>query len=193
MPVLCAPVIVFARTWYSDAMDFSKNLQTKRLALGPVALRDFSFFVHLVGDARVRRFLGGPVPWLQRLRQFGVYRQGHPKVGFWVVRTRCRNRAVGLVVLSPHKDGKDYEVSYQFHPLFWGQGFAREATARAVDHALNDLGLQRVIAETQTENAASCRMLEGLGFTEVMRLSRFGALQAIYSRSRRTVQESIAP
>ncbi|QBX99867.1 N-acetyltransferase [Rhodophyticola sp. CCM32] len=113
-------------------MDFSKSLQTERLALSPVASRDLIFFVRLVGDARVRQFLGGPVPWLQRLRQFRTYRQGHPKIGIWVARTSGREDAVGLVVLSPHKDGEDYEISYQFRPKFWGKGLACEATARVV-------------------------------------------------------------
>lgn len=166
-------------------MDFSKNLRTERLALRPVALWDIIFFLRLVGDVRVRQFLGGPVPWRQGVRQFRTYRQRHPKVGIWVVRTIDRPSAIGLVVLSPHKDGEDYEVSYQFCPMFWGKGFAAEATACVVDHALDNLGLQRVIAETQTENAASCKMLERLGFIEKARLSRFGALQAIYARPRK--------
>lgn len=168
-------------------MDFSKNLQTERLALSPVALRDLVFFVRLVGDVRVRQYLGGPMPWPQRLKQFRAYRQGHPKVGIWAVRAIGCHSAIGLVVLSPHKDGEDYEVSYQFRPAFWGKGFAAEATACVVDHALNELGLRRVIAETQTENAASCKMLEGLGFIEEARLSRFGALQSIYARTEQTV------
>jgi len=39
-------------------MDFSKNLRTERFALRPVALWDIIFFLRLVGDVRVRQFLG---------------------------------------------------------------------------------------------------------------------------------------
>ena len=180
---VCALAVVAAQMCYCNAMDFLKNLRTERLVLNPVALRDLMFFVRLVGDVRVRQFLGGPMPWPQRLNQFRAYHQDHPKVGIWVVRTIVRQSAIGLIVLSPHKDGEDYEVSYQFRPTFWGEGFATEATACVVDHALNDLSFQRVIAETQTENTSSCKMLEGLGFIEETRLRRFGALQAIYVRT----------
>lgn len=163
-------------------MNFSKRLRTERLVLQPVVLWDIIFFLRLVADVRVRQYLGAPVPLRQGMTQFSAYRQGHPKVGIWAVRRTSKPGAIGLVVLSPHKDGEDYEVSYQFRQKLWGQGFACEATARVVEHALNDLGLPRVIAETQTENAASCKMLESLGFIEEKRLSRFGALQAIYAR-----------
>jgi ribosomal-protein-alanine N-acetyltransferase len=166
-----------------DAMDISKDLQTERISLGPVAFRDLTFFLRLVGNTSVRQFLGGPMPWRQRVRQFRAYRQGHPNVGIWIVRPLARQQAMGLLVLSPHKDGADYEISYQFHPVFWGNGFATEATARIVDHALNDLRLPRVIAETQTANAASCRLLSRLGFAEEKRLNRFGAEQAIFVRA----------
>lgn len=164
-------------------MVFSKILHTDRLVLGPIDLRDSPFFFRLLGDAEVRRYLGGPVPWRRRLRQFSAYRQGAPHVGIWIVRPRGRRQALGLIVLSPHKDGAEYEVSYQFRPTAWGQGFAREATARVVAHAFSDTGLQRVIAETQAANAASCTLLKRLGFTEDRRLTRFGALQVLYARS----------
>ena len=100
-----------------------------------------------------------------------------------MVRPQRQDAAIGLMVLNPHKDGADYEVSYIFSHSSWGQGFATEATAQIVDHALNDLGLKRVIAETQSANAASCRMLAKLGFSEEARLERFGAEQVIFARS----------
>lgn len=165
-------------------MNIAPNLQTDRLALAPIELIDFIFFWRLVGNKSVRQFLGGTVPWRRRFSQFRQYLRGHPKVGIWVVKPHKQKTAIGLIVLSPHKDGAGYEVSYEFHPASWGQGLACEATACVVDHAISDLGLQKVIAETQSENAASCRMLKRLGFTEENRLERFGAQQIIYSKSK---------
>jgi [ribosomal protein S5]-alanine N-acetyltransferase len=72
-------------------------------------------------------------------------------------------------------------LSYEFHPDAWGHGYATEATRRALDFALNDLAFERLIAETQTANSASCRLLERLGMKEERRIQRFGAEQAIYA------------
>ncbi len=164
-------------------MIIAPHLWTERLTLAPMKLGDVLFFWNLVGNVTVRRFLGGPVPGRRRLAQFQHYLDGHPGVGNWVVRRQKQKAAIGLLELSPHKNGTDYEVSYQFKPSSWGHGFAREATACVVDHAIHDLGLQRVIAETQSANAASCRMLSGLGFVAETRLERFGVEQVIFAKS----------
>jgi len=50
-----------------------------------------------------------------------------------------------------------------------------------LDFALNDLAFERLIAETQSANSASCNLLEKLGMTEVRRVERFGAQQSIYA------------
>lgn len=161
-------------------MNIAPCLETERLTLVPMTPRDLFFFWSLLGSAEVRRFLGGPVPWRGRIAQFRQYLVGQPGIGSWVVKRQGQKNAIGLMVLSPHKDGGDYEVSYAFLPASWGQGFAREATTCVVEHAIQDVGLARVIAETQSANLASCRLLSSVGFAEESRLVRFGAQQIIF-------------
>jgi ribosomal-protein-alanine N-acetyltransferase len=86
-----------------------------------------------------------------------------------------------LIELGTHKDGEEYEISYQFHPNYWGNGFAYEAAAAVIQHAFNQLELDQVIAETQSANQASCALLQRLGMTEMKRISRFGAQQIIFA------------
>lgn len=98
----------------------------------------------------------------------------------WLVETREAQHPIGLIFISHHADGEDYELSYQFHPDAWGFGYATEAAKRVIEFASRDLQLKRLIAETQSTNAASRRLLERLGMKEVRRLHRFGAEQVIY-------------
>lgn len=56
------------------------------------------------------------------------------------------------------------EVGYILHPDHWGQGFAREAVAAAIDHVFATRDLDDLIADVDPENAASIRLLERLGF-----------------------------
>ena len=163
------------------AMKFADQLRTERLSLHPVRRRDFLFFCKLVGDKRVRRYLGGPVDWRQQVPRFRQYLAVPNYVGVWVVRLSTRNQPIGLVELGPHKDGNDYEISYQFNSTFWGQGFAKEAIQATISHALNDAGLRRIIAETQSANSASCRLLTAQGMVEVERIERFGEEQIIFA------------
>ncbi|WP_353314223.1 GNAT family N-acetyltransferase [Shimia sp. NS0008-38b] len=162
-------------------MLISQTLETPRLILRPVSARDFLFFWRLVGNEDVRRFLGGPVPWTQRFARFRSYLSLPTDVGVWIVQTRQKRKQVGLIELSPHKDGEDYEMSYQFHPKWWGRGFAREAAACVIKHSLSGPRLDRIIAETQSANHASCQLLEHLKMVELKRLQRFGAEQVIFA------------
>ncbi len=162
-------------------MNFAPTLTTHRLHLRQMRLRDGLFFFRLIGNNQVRRYLGGPVPLGKRPGRLRDHLRGWREAAAWLVTTRSAPMSLGLVSLTPHKDGTDYELSYQFHPNSWGQGFAKEACARLLSHAADDLGLLRVIAETQTANTASCHLLQALGMVESRRLERFGAEQAIYT------------
>jgi len=162
-------------------MKFSEEIQTERLSLRPLRKRDLWFFCTLIGNKRVRRYLGGPVVWNQRLPRFRRYLAAPNFVGVWIVCLADRNKTIGLVELGPHKDGNDYEISYQFSPTFWGKGFANEAIEAVISHTLDETDLKRIIAETQSANLASCRLLREQGMIEIERVERFGAEQIIFT------------
>jgi ribosomal-protein-alanine N-acetyltransferase len=75
------------------------------------------------------------------------------------------------------------EVSYQLLPQWWRQGYATEVVQKIIQHAFADLALTKVVAETQTANIASCRLLEKVGMLREETLERFGAEQGIFSIS----------
>ena len=156
-------------------------MRTLRLRLRPIRKTDFLFFFRLLGNNRVREYLGGTVGWRQRFSRFKDYSATSGDVGIWVVCAVSSERPIGLVELGPHKDGKDYEVSYQFDPAYWGKGFANEAIQVVIEHALDGHGLKRVVAETQSANVASCRLLRKQGMNEISRVRRFGAEQVIFA------------
>lgn len=147
------------------------RLRTERLILRPVAEADLGFVEALIGDARVRRFLGGPVAEAARPAKARGY---VGQAGIWLV--EVEGRAQGLVFLGRHRDG-GRELSYEFHPDAWGLGYASEA-ARAV---LTRVWFGRIVAETQAGNVASRRLLERLGMQKIRRVERFGAEQVIYA------------
>ena len=71
--------------------------------------------------------------------------------------------ALGWVILI---DGKPdvKEIGYILHRAHWGQGIAREAVSRVIDHGFDDLNLRRIFADTDPENAGSISLIEHLGF-----------------------------
>ncbi len=155
-------------------------IQTIRCELTSLRSDDLECVVRLYTDVEVRRFLGGPASEEAIRSAFSVLIDPSTAVQHWAIRLRHNGAFVGVVSLGPHHDGVDTEISYQLLPEWWGRGYAKETVQAVVDYALDSLGLPRVIAETQTANAASCRLLEQLGMRLERMVERFGAEQAIY-------------
>ncbi|MFK0165526.1 GNAT family N-acetyltransferase [Rhizobium sp. NPDC090279] len=158
----------------------NRSLDTERLHLRALLSTDRAFVGELIAREEVRRFLGGPVSIAQREAAISGYFTFEEGEVVWLVETKDSRQPLGLISISRHRDGHDRELSYQFHPDAWGLGYATEAARRVLDYALRDLQLKRLIAETQSTNFASRRLLERVGMREARRLYRFGAEQIIY-------------
>jgi RimJ/RimL family protein N-acetyltransferase len=71
--------------------------------------------------------------------------------------------SVGLFVENrEHLRG---ELGWVFDPVYWGRGYATEATRILVRFGFDDLGLHRISATCHPDNAASARVLEKAGMT----------------------------
>jgi RimJ/RimL family protein N-acetyltransferase len=58
-------------------------------------------------------------------------------------------------------------VGYAIHPDYQGRGFATEATLGLIEFGFLSLGLERIVAQCDTRNSASCRVMEKAGMTRV--------------------------
>ncbi|NTH49164.1 GNAT family N-acetyltransferase [Agrobacterium rhizogenes] len=139
---------------------------------------DRTFLLALISDQNVRRFLGGVASLEQRRVAVSNYLAFNTEGTTWIVENGSRQ--IGLISIGQHQDGAGTELSYQFHPDFWGRGYAAEAAKAVKDYFLDQRGRQALVAETQTANVASRHLLEALGMKELRRLKRFGAEQILY-------------
>lgn len=142
---------------------------------------DFNDVRNLYTDPEVRKYLGG-------IREKNSIKSAMEKMlnpsrnsFYWIVREKQTGCFIGLVSLDPHHEGDYQEISYQFIPDYWGQGFATEVVGHIINFLLSELALSKIVAETQTANTASCKLLEKLGMTLERTVYRFNAEQAIYS------------
>lgn len=158
-----------------------ETLITPRCTLRPPAEEDASAIVALTIDPAVRRFLGGP-PSIERAIARAESLIAGERPHTWAVFLDDGSPScIGLVGIHRHHDGVDCELSYEFLPAVWGIGISSEAVNAVLDHAFNQLGYARLIAETQAANQPSRRLLERLGMRYERELTRFGAAQAIYA------------
>jgi ribosomal-protein-alanine N-acetyltransferase len=146
----------------------------------PLVREDHSHLVSLFTDPDARAFLGGPVDVDAASIKATAWIDSSPGTPVWAIRRMADSTFLGYVLLSPHHDKTDTEISYALLPDHWGKGYASEALSHALDHAFGVLNLGRVIAETQLRNLRSKRLLERVGMQEERRLHRFGEIQIIY-------------
>ena len=151
--------------------------------LYPLTPADTDALLRLYTDPSVRTFLGGSISTAeahQRVAALLVHSELHP---VWAIRSGDGDRSdlLGMVSLDPHYDGRDVQVSYLLLPEHQGKGHASPAVADALRYAFTALGLARVVAETQSRNVRSIRLLERVGMVFERRVIRFGAEQSIYA------------
>ena len=151
---------------------------TERCFINALQKTDFTDVKRLFVNTEVRKFLGG----IRDEESIQVLLEGalnHPFC--WVVREKHTRAFIGLVSFDLHHDGIYQEISYQLLPNWWRKGYGTEIVRIMINYALNELNLMKVVAETQTANQASCKLLERVGMELERTMIRFGAEQAFYS------------
>jgi len=144
-------------------------LDTPRLILRCLDLDDAPFFLRLVNEPSfIQNIADKGVRTLEDAREnlrngpmASYARHGH---GLWMVELKETGMPVGICGLIRRDVLDDVDVGYALLPEFCAQGYASEAAAAALAYARDALGLRRVVAVVNAENARSLRLLEKLGF-----------------------------
>ena len=101
-----------------------KKLQTLRCCLSKISKADQQDMERLYTSAQTRKFLGGALS-AQAARE-KIDRLILDREEIFAVRLKENGALLGLVYLNPYYDTPACELSYEFLPEFWGQGYACE-------------------------------------------------------------------
>ncbi|MGB3544830.1 GNAT family N-acetyltransferase, partial [Rubrivirga sp.] len=83
----------------------------------------------------------------------------------WAVTEPADDRLIGTVTLVGwDKQNRRCELGFILHPNAQGRGLASDAVRTALRFAFSEMGLARVEADVDPDNAASSRLLARLGF-----------------------------
>ena len=143
-------------------------LVTPRLVLREFTHGDDAFVLRLLNEPSWLRFIGDRgVRTLEDARRYlddGPFRSYATNgFGLWCVEPRESGAPLGMCGLIRRDTLPDVDVGFAFLPEAWGRGYAMEAASAVLAHARDALGLRRVLAITDPENAASIRVLERIG------------------------------
>jgi RimJ/RimL family protein N-acetyltransferase len=158
----------------------SNVIQTERLALRQLGLKDADFILELLNEHAFLQFIGdkgvrtlddacdylrkGPLDSYER-HGFGLYAvcllDGTP---------------TGICGLVKRDGLKDVDIGFAFLSRHRLKGYAVESAAAILQHARDSLGLQRVVAITSPQNFGSIAVLQkiGLKFERMVRVIEHG-------------------
>jgi ribosomal-protein-alanine N-acetyltransferase len=163
------------------------SLLTSRLLLRQPSREDASALSLLWRDEQMQHYLGGMLAQeaaearaSELLNSWEVRKC--TQCSLWVVCERSSDTIVGLCTLSPLE--AEIEISYKLAPAFWGKGYALEAATATLEDGFSRLGLESIVAMTQTANTRSRRLLEKLGMSCEKSLRAWDAEQYFYRLNR---------
>ena len=145
-------------------------IQTPRLGLRPLRADDDARIFELIAHWDILRFLSAP-PW--------PYEREHART-FVSLRTQPDPNAITSVIT--HDDAliglidaaikpagtaqpqRGYAIGYWLGQPYWGRGFMSEAARAFIAHVFEATGVDTIYSGAVSENAASLRVQEKLGF-----------------------------
>ena len=88
-----------------------------------------------------------------------------PEPSMWAIEYKANHKVVGGCAMRNWDRGSArVEIAYALARPYWRQGIMAEALAALLQFGFQRMGLNRVEVHTMPANAASCRLLEKLGF-----------------------------
>ena len=153
-------------------------LVTARLDLRCMTIDDSEFILQLLNDPDFIRFIGDKgVKTIDDARQYIVNgpMASYARHGFglWLVELKPSRVPVGMCGLLKRETLDDVDIGFAFLPRYRLRGYAFESAAAVMQYGRNVLGLKRIVAITDPDNAGSIRLLQkiGLSFDRMIRMA----------------------
>jgi RimJ/RimL family protein N-acetyltransferase len=149
------------------------TLRTERITLVPLADEHLEWEVEVDSDPEVMRYLIGRGATRDEIEASHARRlaaaQKMDGLGFWV--GLVDDAFVGWWILQP-AHGPDQpddpgvaDLGYRLLRRHWRKGLASEGARELVRYGFEDVGLDRIIAQTMSVNAGSRAVMERIGLT----------------------------
>lgn len=151
---------------FADALACRPVLHTNRLVLRMPVEQDIPTIIVIVGDWEVAsRLARVPHPYTEEDARFFL-NEIAPAELTWAIVERASQEMVGVIGLARRADSPGaLELGYYVARPHWGRGFATEAGAVVVAYGAGLVGQPQLKSGYFSDNPASGRVLEKLGFT----------------------------
>ena len=159
-------------------MNKRKILETYRLSLREFDLTDSEFIINLVNSPNWLEFIGDKgikttEDAINYLENGSIKSYKENGFGLWLVQLKDSNIPIGMCGLINRETLKNVDIGFALLPDYLGLGYGFEIANATMNYAKNSLGLDKIIAITDSNNVASINLLNkiGLYFEKTLKLS----------------------
>ena len=143
--------------------------RSDRLLLREFSDEDFQAVHAYASDPDIVRFMTWGPNSEAETREFlkcaKTHAEANPRLQFGLAVVRhASGDLIGSIGL--HVDGSNAMLGFCYARSAWGQGYATEAAQILLDFGFGSLGLHRIWADCDSENAVSVRVLQKLGMRQ---------------------------
>ena len=153
-------------------------IETERLTLREMSEADAEFVLELLNDPDfIRNIADRGVRTREAAAHYIAERfvESYRRHGFglWLVEPKGERVPAGICGLVKREQLPGVDIGYAFLPPFRSKGYAYESASAVLVYVRDVLGLSRLYAVVNPDNAGSIRVLEKLGmrFERMVRLS----------------------
>ena len=144
-------------------------LTTERLTLRQPVINDDQEIFTLRSDSEINKYLDRqPSHTIDDARNFvnkineNIYKN---ESLYWAITLSDKDILVGTICLFSFSDDSDKcEIGFELLTNFQGQGIMKEAIAKVIDYAFQQMYFQKIEAFTHKENQSSIKLLENVNF-----------------------------
>lgn len=142
-------------------------IETERLVLREVTLTDAAEMLQLHSDPVVQKYTGEAlIESIEEMQQVIRTRvSNYQKYGYgrWATFLKEGMQFIGWAGLAYLPEFDEIDLGYRFSPLYWGKGFATEASHAILSYGFGELQLKRIIAIAMKDNLASIKVMQKVG------------------------------
>ena len=141
------------------------ELETNNLRLRAWRSDDAEQVTKFYADPKVSKYVGGPrdadAAWRSMALLIGHWQlQGF---GYWAVEEKQSATFVGCVGLWQSPGWPELELGYWLVEEFHGKGYAKEAAARCLQYARDEMQAESLVSYIDPENIPSIKLAESIG------------------------------
>lgn len=154
---------------YSGGMELITELHTERLALRKMKEADASGLFRIWSDPDVTRFMNvsnftHEDQARDMIRLLDGLSRNKQAIRYSII-LKDTGDLIGSCGFNAFDDEQGMtEIGYDLAKAAWGKGYATEAIGALLEYAFMSLGMRRVEAKVESENAGSVKLLHKLGF-----------------------------